>query len=100
MLRMIIVDAAEAVARPKFERRAYDFDRDLGGRAKRVELSAIREALSAKDCALTHIRSEELEVPRQLRELEEARKSQVLDYQRKLDGEKKRIQDAAQVNAD
>lgn len=60
-----------------------------------VELKSAREALAAKEDVLQKFRTEELTLRKQLRELEEARKNQELDYQRKLDEERGRIQEAA-----
>lgn len=63
-----------------------------------LDLKSAKEALAAKEGALEKFRSEELALRKQLRELEEARKNQELDYQRKLDDERKRIQDAARTS--
>jgi hypothetical protein len=63
-----------------------------------LELKSAREALAAKEDVLTKFRTEELALRRSLRELEEARKNQELEYQRKLDEERKRIQDAARTS--
>jgi hypothetical protein len=63
-----------------------------------LDLKAAREALAAKDDVLQKFRSEELALRRQLREIEEARKNQELEYQRKLDEERKRIQEAARTS--
>ena len=63
-----------------------------------LELKTAREALVAKEGVLEKFRTEELSLRRSLRELEEARKNQELDYQRKLDEERKRIQDAARTS--
>lgn len=76
-------DDARAAAREQFE----------------TELKSLREALSAKDGALDKSRTEELGLRRRLLELEEARKSQELDYQRKLDEERKRIESQARLAA-
>ena len=63
-----------------------------------LDLKSAREALAAKEGALERFRAEELDLRRRLRETEEARKNQELDYQRKLDEERKRIQDAARAS--
>src|SRR5262245_759803 len=68
--------AARAAAKEQFE----------------TELKSLREAVSAKDGALEKSRSDELQLRRQLREAEDAKKSQELEYQRKLDEERKRIE--------
>src|SRR5687768_4177347 len=128
MARSIIIDGAERVACPKcshpfpltegisrqtIERYAEDFERGLSERRRKLEAElaaeakaqfdlqrkALNEALSAKESALTKFRSEELQLRRQLRELEEAKKNQDLDYQRKLDEERKRIEDQARAAA-
>src|SRR3954467_7648474 len=64
-----------------------------------LEVKASKEALAAKESALAHFREDELKLRRQVRELEDMRKNQELDYQRKLDQERKRIQDAAHQSA-
>src|SRR5215210_7722517 len=56
-----------------------------------TELRSLREAVSAKDGALHKSRNDELELRRRVREMEEAGKAQELDYQRKLDEERRRI---------
>ena len=124
MARTIIVEAEEKVACPKcsqrfplseglsrqaIERHAGELERVLAEGRKKLEaqlaaeakaqfdtqVKAMNEALSAKDGALAKFRSEELALRRQLRELDEARKNQDLEYQRKLDEERKRIEDKA-----
>ncbi len=62
-----------------------------------LELKSANEALAAKEDVLQKFRTEELALRRQLREIEEARKNQELDYQRKLDEERSRIQEAART---
>src|SRR5207237_8341588 len=64
-----------------------------------TELKSLREAVSAKEGALDKSRSDELQLRRQLREVEEAKKNQELDYQRKLDEERKRIEEQARAAA-
>ena len=63
-----------------------------------LELKNTREALVAKEDVLQKFRAEELSLRRQLREIEEARKNQELEYQRKLDDERKRIQESARMS--
>ena len=128
MARPIIVDGAERVACPKcnhgfplsegisrqaIERHAEEFERgnaeqrrkleaELAAEAKAqfdLQRKAMNEALSAKEAALGKFRNEELQLRRQLRELEEAKKNQELDYQRKLDEERKRIEEQARAAA-
>lgn len=128
MARSIIIDGAEEVACPKcshpfpltegisrqtIERHAEDFERAFAERRKHleaqlaaeahrqyeVELKAMQETLGAKDSALSRFRNEELQLRRKLRELEEAKKNQDLDYQRKLDEERKRIEAQARAAA-
>lgn len=119
MVRTIMVDAAEEVACPKcshpfplsegisrqtIERYAEDFERAFAERKKSLEalaaeakrqfeteLKALQEALGAKEGALAKFRDEELQLRRQLREIEEAKRNLDLEYQRKLDAERKRI---------
>jgi hypothetical protein len=120
MARPIMLDAAERIACPKcnhgfvlsegisrqtVERYAEEFERDLGQRRKALEASlaaeakaqfdlqvrSLQQALSAKDGALERFRSEELALRRKLVELEEASRNRDVDYQRKLDEERRRI---------
>src|SRR5688500_11643094 len=126
MARTIIVDAEEKVACPKCSRRfplseglsrqaiehhASELERVLAEGRKKLEaqlaaeakahfdtqLKAMNEALSAKEGALARFRSEELALRKQLREAEDARKNQDLEYQRKLDAERRRIEDTARA---
>src|SRR5947209_8508935 len=128
MARTIIVDGGEKIACPKcnhgfplsegisrqtIERYAEDFERSVAAHRKKLEAElaaeakaqfdlqrkALNEALSAKEGALARFRSEELQLRRSLRELEEAKKNQDLDYQRKLDEERKRIEAQARAAA-
>jgi hypothetical protein len=64
-----------------------------------TELRSLREALSAKDGALDKSRTEELALRRQVMALEDARKAQELEYQRRLDDERKRIESQARTAA-
>ena len=56
-----------------------------------TELRSLREAVTAKDGALEKSRNDELQLRRQLREAEDARKNQEVELQRKLDEERRRI---------
>src|SRR5688572_5237614 len=126
MARTIIVDAEEKVACPKcsrrfplseglsrqaIERHAGEFERVLAEGRKKLEaqlaaeakaqfdtqLKAMNDALSAKEAALARFRSEELGLRKQLREAEDARKNQDLEYQRKLDAERKKIEEQSRA---
>ena len=128
MARTIIVDGGEKIACPKcnhgfplsegisrqtIERYAEDFERSVAAHRKKLQAElaaeakaqfdlqrkAMNEALSAKEGALAKFRSEELQLRRQLRELEEAKRNLDLDYQRKLDEERKRIEVQARAAA-
>ena len=128
MTRTIIVAADEQIACPKcshrfalsdglsrqaIERHAGEFERALAERGKKLEAQlaaeakaqfetrekALNEALGAKDAALSRFRSDELALRRQLREMEEAKKNQDLDYQRRLDAERKKIEEHARSAA-
>lgn len=116
MARTIIVEAEERVACPKcshrfplsegisrqaIEHHAGELERALAEGKKKLQaelaaeakaqfdtqLKAMNEALSAKEGALAKFRAEELALRRQLRELDEAKRNQDVEYQRKLDGE-------------
>src|SRR6266516_1831070 len=104
MTRTIIVAADEQIACPKcshrfalseglsrqaIERHAGEFERALAERGKKLE------ARGAKEAALSRFRSDELALRRQLREMEDAKKNQDLDYQRRLDAERKKIEEHA-----
>src|SRR6267143_4624510 len=121
MARTIIVDGGEKIACPKcnhgfplsegisrqtIERYAEDFERSVAAHRKKLEAElaaeakaqfeqqrkALNEALSAKEGALARFRSEELQLRRHLRELEEADKNRDVEYQRRLDEERQRIE--------
>src|SRR5690349_7827312 len=127
MTRQIIVDADEKIACPKckahfalseglsgqaIERHARAYEDALAERKKSLEAQlaaqaraqfetekkAMNEALAAREASLARFRSEELGLRRQLRELEEAKKNQDLEYQRKLDAERKKIEDQARAS--
>src|SRR5439155_553051 len=82
-----------------------DFERSVAAHRRKLEAElaaeakaqfdlqrkAMNEALSAKEGALARFRSEELQLRRHLRELEEADKNRDVDYQRRLDEERRRI---------
>jgi hypothetical protein len=114
---------SDGISRQAIERHAEDFDRSLAERAKaleaglaaeakrraereaaqareafELELKSAKEALDAKEGALDKLRSGELALRKQLRELDDARKNQELAYQRKLDEERKRIQESARTS--
>src|SRR5687767_15041548 len=122
MARTIIVDAEEKVACPKcshrfhlsegisrqaIERHAGEFERALAEGRKKLEaqlaaeakaqfdvqLKALNEALSAKEGTLARFRAEELALRNQLRELQDAKKNQDLEYVRRLDAERKKIEE-------
>jgi hypothetical protein len=101
-MRTIMIDGAAKVACPKcshhfpltdglsrqaIERHAEEFERALAEQKKALE----RELVSEKERALAKFREEELQLRRRLRELEEADKNRDVDYQRKLDDERRRI---------
>jgi hypothetical protein len=126
MARTIIVDAEEKVFCPKcshrfplsegisrqaIERHAADLERALAESRKKLEAQlaaeakarfdtqakALNEALSAKEGALSRFRSEELALRRQLREFQESIRNQELEYARKLDAERKHIDEQARA---
>src|SRR5918995_3420181 len=98
---------SEGISQQAIERHAGDLERSLAEHRKKLEaqlaaeakaqfdvqLKAANEALSAKEGTLARFRAEELALRKQLREAEDARKNQDLDYQRRLDAERKRIED-------
>ena len=127
-MRTILVAAEEEIACPKcshrfalsdglsrqaIERHAGEFERALAERGKKLEAQlaaeakaqfetrekALNEALGAKEAALSRFRSDELALRRQLREMEDAKKNQDLDYQRRLDAERKKIEEHARSAA-
>src|SRR3982750_4060585 len=112
MAQTIIVNPAEPVACPKcnhrfalreglsrqaIERHAGEFERAVAEGRKELEgrlaaeakgqyetqAKALDEALGAKENALVRQRDAELALRRQLRELEEAKQNQDLEYQRR-----------------
>ncbi|MGQ0655015.1 MAG: DUF2130 domain-containing protein, partial [Betaproteobacteria bacterium] len=115
---------SDGISRQTIERYADEFEKDLGERRKRLEaelaaeakrraeqaaasarekyeaeLKAQKEALAAKEAALSKLRSDELDLRRKLREAEEKRQNQELEYQRKLDAERKAIEEKARASA-
>src|SRR3954466_3098728 len=128
MAQTIIVNPAEPVACPKcnhrfalreglsrqaIERHAGEFERAVAEGRKNLEArlaaeakaqydtqaKALSEALAAKERAMTRFPDEEPGLRRQLRELEEAKKNQDLEYQRRLDAERKTIEEHARSQA-
>jgi hypothetical protein len=112
-MRTIMISGAEKVACPKcnhgfalsegisrqtIERYADDFEKELKRRAEAeakaqsdLQVKSLQQALAAKEGVLERFRSEELALRRRLLELEEASKNRDVDYQRKLDEERRRI---------
>jgi hypothetical protein len=101
-MRTIMIDGAAKVACPKcshhfplsdglsrqtIERHAEEFERAVAEQSKALE----RQLVAEKEKALSKFRDEELQLRRRLRELEEADKNRDVDYQRKLDEERRRI---------
>ena len=104
---------SEGISRHAIERHAEVFaasldkqkrtlEAELTAAAKRraeadyeVRRRSLEESIAAKEAQLARSRAEELQLRRQMRELEEAKKGQELDYQRKLDAERKKIEERA-----
>jgi hypothetical protein len=128
MARTITIDAHEQVACPKcshrfpladglsrhaIERHAGEYERAVAAGKKELEARlaaeakaqhetearALKEALGAKDGLLARQRDAELALRRQLRELDEAKKNQELEYQRRLDAERWKIEEQARAAA-
>jgi len=128
MARMIMVPADEEVACPKcshrfplsegfsrqaIERHAGEFERTLAEGRKQLEarlaaeakahfdtqLKSLNEALSAKEGTLARFRSEELALRKQLHDFQESIRNQEVEYARKLDAERKRIEEQARSAA-
>ena len=124
MARPIIIQAEEQVACPKcshrfqlsegisrqaIERHAGELERSLAEHKKKLEaqlaaeakaqfeiqLKALNEALSAKDGTLARFRAEELALRKQLRDFQESIRNQEVEYVRKLDAERKQIEEQA-----
>jgi hypothetical protein len=106
---------SEGLSRQTIERHAEAFEHQLNERRRKLEaelaaeakaqfdrqVRAMNEALSAKESALAKFRSEELELRRRLRDLEELDKSRDVLYQRRLDEERRQIeaQHKAQIDS-
>jgi hypothetical protein len=102
---------SEGFSRQAIERHAGEFERALAEGRKKLEarlaaearaqfdvrLKALNEALSAKETTLARFRDEELALRRQLREFQESIRNQELEYARKLDAERKRIEEQARA---
>src|SRR5262249_31945261 len=128
MSRTITIDAHEQVACPKcshrfpladgltrhaIERHAGDYERAVAAGRKELEArlaaeakarhegeaKALNEALAARERAMARQRDDELALRRQLRELDEAKKNQELEYQRRLDAERRKIEEQARSQA-
>jgi hypothetical protein len=124
MARTIIVDAEEKVFCPKcshrfplsegisrqaIERHAGELERSLAEHKKKLEaqlaaeakarfdiqLKALNEALSAKEGTLAKFRAEELALRKQVRDFQENIRNQEVEYARKLDAERKKIEEQA-----
>lgn len=96
---------AEAFAQ-SLEKQRRTLEAELTAAAKRraeaeyeVRRRSLEESIAAKEQQLARSRTEELQLRRQMRELEEAKKGQELEYQRKLDAERKRIEERASTAA-
>jgi hypothetical protein len=118
---------SEGISRQTIERYADQFEQALAARRKSLEaelaaearrraeresaqqlasfkeqyetdLRAAKEALLSKENSLAAFRSAELDLRRQLRELAEKQQNQDLEFARKLDDEKKRIENAARAS--
>src|SRR5690349_11841464 len=126
MARPIIIQAEEEVCCPKcshrfrlsdgisrqaIERHAGELERSLAEHRKKLEaqlaaeakaqfdvqLKAANDALSAKDGALARFRAEELALRKQLQQFQESIRNQEVEYARKLDAERARIEDKARA---
>jgi len=104
---------SEGISRHAIERHAESFavsldkqrrtlEAELAATAKRraeadyeVRRRSLEESIAAKESQLARSRAEELALRRQMRELEEAKKGQELEYQRKLDAERRKIEERA-----
>jgi hypothetical protein len=126
MSRPIIIDAAEHVACPKcthrfplsegisrqaIERHAGELERSLAEHRKKLEaqlaaeakaqydiqIKAANDAVSAKESALAKFRAEELALRKQLRDSQESIRNQEVEYARRLDAERRQIEDKARL---
>jgi len=93
MPRMIVVDAAEAVACPKCAH-AFTLSDGLSRQAIERHAEEHERALAAEKKRL----QAELALRRQVRELEDKAKNQDLDYQRRLDEEARKIEAKARAS--
>jgi hypothetical protein len=93
--------AAEAAARAAKSQldKAREEAKALAKEQYETEVRSMKEALAAKEGALSGLREGELALRRQLREAEEKRQGQELEYQRKLDAERKSIEERARAAA-
>lgn len=64
-----------------------------------LQMKALREEVTEKTTALGRSNEQELALRRQLRETEEARRNAELEYQRKLDEERRKIEEQARAAA-
>src|ERR687895_473434 len=128
MARTIIIDAEEKVACPKcnhrfplsegisrqaIERHAGELERSLAEHKQKLEAQlaaeakaqfetqakALSEALAAKEGALARFRAEELALRKQLGDFQEKNRNQEVEYQRKLDAERKKLEEQARSAA-
>src|SRR5918999_3143067 len=128
MARTIIIDAEEKVACPKcshrfrlsegisqqaIERHAGELERSLAEHKKKLEaqlaaearaqfdvqLKALNETLKAKEGVLDKFRTEELALRKHLGDFQEKNRNQEVEYARKLDAERKKIEEQARSAA-
>src|ERR687895_1282859 len=128
MARTIIIDAEEKVACPKcnhrfplsegisrqaIERHAGELERSLAEHKQKLEAQlaaeakaqfetqakALSEALAAKEGALARFRAEELALRKQLGDFQEKNRNQEVEYARKLDAERRKIEEQARSAA-
>jgi hypothetical protein len=115
---------AEGLSRQAIERYAEDFEQALARRTRDIEAQVAAEAkrraeresarhleslkaeladqqaaCAAASARLAELRAGELELRRQLRESDEQRRGQEVEYQRRLDAERKRIEERAHGQA-
>ena len=102
---------SEGISREAIERHAGELERSLAEHRKKLEaqlaaeakaqfdvqLKAATEAVSAKDAALARFRAEELALRKQLRDSQESIRNQEVEYARRLDAERRRIEDTART---
>ena len=104
---------SEGISQQAIERHAGDLERSLAEHRKKLEaqlaaeakaqfdvqLKAANEALSAKEGALARFRAEELALRKQLRDSQENIRNQEVDYARRLDAERRKIEEQARSAA-